>query len=157
MLILLTSARRMIALAAVLLLLISYADPLVSMSEQLDVDLSGGTVITQWDTHGGFHGDGTTYREVFFPDGLSQVFYSPAWLPLPLSSNLKELTSRLRGPEGAPLFPDISNGYYCFVDRFDTATDPKDDTNVLNRHSFNYTLAIYDTDTNTLFYVAEDT
>lgn len=159
MLLLLNYARRMVAFAAIVLLLVSYADPISNISEQLDVDVSAGTVVSEWDTHGGFHGDGTTFMEIRFSDGgcLNEIALSPAWAPLPLTPNLRELVSRLRDPEDAPLLPHVSNGYYCFIDRFYTATDPKDDTNVLRRGSFNFTLAVYDADTNILYYIEEDT
>ena len=53
--------------------------------------------------------------------------------------------------------PQIENGYYYFYDRHDEATDPYDDSEFLARFSFNFTLAIYDSDTNTLYLCEYDT
>ena len=44
----------------------------------------------------------------------------------------------------SPAVPEITNGYYFFLDRHSQSTDPHDDTNVLSRASFNLTIAIYD-------------
>lgn len=41
--------------------------------------------------------------------------------------------------------------------RHSESTDHFDDTNVLDRHSFNFVIAIFDTDTNRLYYSRFDT
>lgn len=138
--------------------------------EALDVDISSGTVIADADTHGGFHGDGTTFLAIQFDDTvcLDSIEGNPAWKPLPLSENLTALAYGLEkgtsayGPyltdeDGDPFFPVIANGYYFFEDRHSESTDPKDDADVLNRHSFNLTLAIYDADTDVLYHCEIDT
>lgn len=56
-----------------------------------------------------------------------------------------------------PVVPKIENGYYCFVDRHSQSKDKKDDSPLLNRYSINCSLAIYDTDTNLLYYLELDT
>ena len=53
--------------------------------------------------------------------------------------------------------PEVTNGYYYFCDRHSDSIDSSDDTNLLSRASFNFTLAIYDSDTNRLYYVEFDT
>lgn len=50
------------------------------------------------------------------------------------------------------LFPEISEGYYMLIDRQEDKSQ-----NILNRPSSNFTLAVYDTKTNTLFFAEIDT
>ena len=49
--------------------------------------------------------------------------------------------------------------YYFFFDRHSDATNPKDDSAFLDesRPSYNFTVAIYDSDTNMLYYARVDT
>ena len=39
---------------------------------------------------------------------------------------------------------DLTDGWYCFLDRHSQAEDPADDSGLFGRHSFNFTLAVYD-------------
>ena len=87
---------------------------------------------------------------------------------MPLPENLNTLVygklneSESEGPyitdnDGNQKFPNIENGYYFFKDRHDENKNAIDDTNVLNRHSFNFTIAIYNSDTKVLYYYELDT
>jgi hypothetical protein len=128
---------------------------LTDISKTLEVDVSEGTVISETDDHGGFHGDGTTFVEISFSDNdcLNLIKESSAWKPFPLTDNMTAIIYGL----GNSLIPNIQNGYYCFVDRHWESKDKKDDSEVLNRYSFNFTAAIYDTDANILYYMELDT
>ena len=89
------------------------------------------------------------------------------WNELPLTENLTALIYGIEsdtssvGPyitkDDVPLFPEIENGYYYFVDQHTESTDSKDDTEIFDRNSFNLVIAIYDTDTNRLYYCQFDT
>lgn len=154
------------------------------ISQVLEVDVSKGVIVSAMDSHGGFHGDGQAYMELKFADTacLKEIQNSPAWKPLPLTENgtallygaemdlgtvgpmphdeqlgVGQVGPMLHGEGNQPLVPPVENGYYCFVDRASESTDPKDDTEVLSRYSYNFSMAIYDTDTNTLYYVELDT
>ena len=73
---------------------------------------------------------------------------------------LKDETSSIDpyiSEDGEALFPKVENGYYYFYDRHSESKDHFDDTNVLSRHSFNFVIAIFDTDTNRLYYSKFDT
>ena len=56
-----------------------------------------------------------------------------------------------------PVIPQIENGYYYFLDRHSRSVDSYDDSDVLDRYSFNFTIAIYDADNDILYYVEFDT
>ena len=143
------------------------------IADTLGIDLSSSTILQSMDSHGGFHGDGDTYIKMAFPDDESKVLVegienNKGWKKLPLTDNLyiavygEKSESGMFGPlvkdeNGDRYFPWISNGYYFFLDRHSESTDEKDDTELFNRMSFNFTIAIYDIDNNTLHYYKLDT
>ena len=143
------------------------------ISDVLGIDVSDGEEIQSSNSHGGFHGDGMRVVELAFSSDLSgQIVGSDNWKPLPLSQNLTALVYGLRwesddatyqvGPyltddNNDPVIPQIENGYYYFLDRHSKSVDSHDDSDVLERHSYNFTIAIYDSDTDTLYYVEFDT
>lgn len=140
------------------------------ISREISINASEGVEVICEDSHGGFHGDGKTYVVLSFSDDTvqDQIASSTVWNPLPLSENLAALVYGLStsdsiiGPyltdeDNQPIIPAIENGYYFFLDRHSESTNPHDDTDVLDRASFNFTIAIFDTDTNTLYYVEFDT
>ena len=59
----------------------------------------------------------------------------------------------LTGEEWDPLVPEIREGYYRLIDRHAQAGE----SDILDRHSFNFTLALYDTETDTLYFCELDT
>ena len=143
-----------------------------SISTELAIDCGSADISDSWDSHGGFHGDGTSFYRLDFPDDsiVNDIKESTDWSQLPLTDNLTALVygkeidncdyapSITKTNDGEhPLFPPIENGYYCFIDRHSESTDKKDDTDVLNRYSKNFTIAIYDTDNNVLYYGSCDT
>lgn len=133
--------------------------PLSEVSEALGVDVTGGILDVQKDTHGGFLGDGATYYKITFEtdDCLNEIRKSSEWTPLPLTETLEGCLTGHAALWGDLPIPQITNGYYCFIDRHSESTDKKDDTELHNRASYNYTLALYDADTNTMIYLKIDT
>ncbi len=133
-------------------------------AKALGLDLSGGREISNYDTHGGFHGDGTTCIAYRFDDDavLGEIERSSAWSEFPLDDTVRVLVYGLSdgtaqiGPmlndnAGHPIVPEIRNGYYRLIDRQEDTT-----TGILERYSFNFTLGLYDTDTNTLYFCKLD-
>ena len=131
----------------------------------LGLDVSMGEEISNYDTHGGFHGDGTTCIAYHFDDDtiLEEIRSSSQWSEFPLDDTVQALVYGLSdettqiGPmlndnEGHPIVPEIRNGYYLLIDRQNDAA-----ADILDRYSFNFTLGLYDTDTNTLYFCELDT
>ena len=123
-------------------------------------------VVEENDSHGGFHGDGMYYLVLDCSKNQeSTLEIVSGWKELPLSKNIKLMIYGGTADEvvymseiaNAAKIPTVENGYYYFCDRHSQSTDADDDTNLLNRASFNFTLAIYDCDTDTLYYVEYDT
>ncbi len=52
--------------------------------------------------------------------------------------------------------PRVEHGYYYFVDRQAESEQQTSDEQILERVSYNFSIAIYDTDTDTLYYVEAD-
>ena len=141
------------------------------ISDACGVDISSGVIVTSSDSHGEFHGDGQLFASVNFSDNriAEELSEDAAWHPLPLSKTLTTLVygmqtadsqtgPYLKAANGTALFPEIQHGYYYFRDRqSEQPTDRHDDTSILDRYSFNFTIVIYDTDTNTLYYAELDT
>lgn len=143
-----------------------------SISTELSINCSLANIVDSYDSHGGFHGDGISFYQLNFPDDsiVDDIKKNTDWRELPLTDNLTALVygekiddcyytpSIVKDNDWEhPLFPQIENGYYCFIDRHSESTDKKDDTDVLNRYSENFSIAIYDTDHNMLYYSAFDT
>lgn len=121
-------------------------------------------VVEEEENHGGFHGDGTYHLILDCTENKEKALENvKGWNKLPLSKNLKLIMyGDESGQYGYDLaeevnIPEVTNGYYYFCDRHSDSTDSSDDTNLLSRASFNFTLAIYDSDTNRLYYVEFDT
>lgn len=139
------------------------------VSDALGIDVSNGTEMTYQDSHGGFHGDGLTFTTIKFSDDtvLASISENRNWHVMPLTEELSALVygittdnSRI-GPyltdeNGEAVMPEIQNGYYYFVDRYYQNGGDRNDSDLLNRYSFNFTISIYDTDTNTLYYAEYD-
>lgn len=144
--------------------------PQDEVTNELGISCKSASIISSEDTHGGFHNDGTTFYAMSFLDDqfLDNVNTSSYWNKLPLDDNLNALLYGINnenysdGPyvadeEGHPLFPTVENGYYYFEDRHYESKDIQDDSEVLNRCSFNFTIAVYDVDTKTLYFCEFDT
>ena len=64
---------------------------------------------------------------------------------------------RSQGPYTSRTLPRVSEGYYFFRDRFPEAEDPTDPAGALERGAFNYTVALYDEQSRSLYYYEMDT
>lgn len=139
-------------------------DSLAELSQTLSVDLSQGTVVEETDTHGGFHGDGDRWVAVSFEDqDLAPALEDAGWQSLPLPQALDTLlygrtdAQGSQGPYTSRTLPRVSEGYYFFRDRFPEAEDPTDPAEALERGAFNYTVALYDEQSRSLYYYEMDT
>lgn len=141
-----------------------------NLSDSLEIDVSKGMVLSDSDSHGGFHGDGMMFQAISFDDNnvLDEIKDNDNWKPMPLSENITALVygvddevssigPYLTDENGNAIIPEIQNGYYYFYDRHSESKDPYNDEYVLGRASFNFTLSLYDSDNHVLYYVEFDT
>lgn len=138
------------------------ATEIISGDEYVEVIKELFSVVEEEDTHGGFHGDGTYYLTLDCSQNKEVAMeLINSWNAFPLSKNLQtilygsEARSSLLAEETN--IPEITNGYYYFCDRHSESTDASDDTNLFSRASYNFTLMIYDGETDRLYYVEFDT
>jgi len=118
------------------------------------------TIVDEADSHG----DGSYYLILDCSENREKAVENiKGWKQLPLSSKLQLIMyGDESGAYGYNLaevakIPEVTNGYYYFCDRHAESTDSSDDTNLLARASFNFTLAIYDSDTDRMYYFEFDT
>lgn len=148
----------------------SSENPVNTISKQIGIDLSGGTILYNEDTHGGFHGDGYTFVKLNFDDTTSTIAEDIAkhgsWQELPLSENLHRAVYGKKDRDSSYnslvltdeiTIPAIENGYYFFYDRHSESNDHKNDTDLFSRYSYNFTIALYDTEHHDLYYYKFDT
>ncbi len=111
------------------------------------------------DTHGGFHGDGSSLYAYQYTDSSMEpeMEESELWKPLPFSDAVSDLINNSIGDECAEAIPKISNGYYLFYDRHSEASAPYNESELWNRNSINCTVAIYDADEDVLYIFIKDT
>lgn len=121
------------------------------MSRALGLDLSAGTLARYEDSHGGFHGDGLTTAEVEIGGLAGRLADIPGWRPLPLSENGAKALELIGGAEGT------EEGFYYLYDRHSQSQDPFDDSELHQRGSWNFTIAVYDSKNERLYYYKFDT
>lgn len=139
----------------------SSREELRKMAKYCGVNTADAVLLEGMDDHGGFQGDGTTWLKLQF-SGAPE--FGEGWKELPMSEPVTTLCHGIEnehghfGPYMDPgLIPEVENGYYLFYDRHSESSGPYDDSQVLKRASFNFIIAVYDTDTNLMYYVKHDT
>ena len=154
-----------VLLAAVLLLIgCTMMNKQVNIADSLGVKLPEAVEDTHRDSHGsGYEGDGLQVTVLRFEEDVLKDQLGEGWHELPLSENIHLLffgrdgtQSFLSVDKSHPLLPEEMNGYWYFMDRHDEAEDPYDDSGYLLRGTYHFTAAIFDTNTNTLYYVRCD-
>ena len=145
-----------------------------NISDNIEIDVSNGMVLKDYDSHSGFHGDGMLFQQLSFEDDKVsyEIKNNHNWKSMPLNRNIEALVYGIKdetydsvhliGPyltdeNQETIIPEIQNGYYYFYDRHSESKYPYDTEDVLDRASFNFTLALYDSDNNVLYYVEFDT
>lgn len=137
-------------------------------SQQLNVNLDKGKYLKRKNKYGGFlNGDGYYFSIMQFKDEddiSDDLKNNPEWNELPMPSELKlslgmevdgkKLDLEYREEDGV-IIPDVQNGFYFFRNRQNEA-NPKD-INAVSRMPWNYTAAVYDSDTHTLYFFEIDT
>lgn len=140
-----------------------------AVASAVGIELTDAVITEKTDSHGGFHGDGTLFCVVdcSAAPAADQIMADGHWRELPLTEPLTGLIYGLTqgdtvygplvaGEDGRSLFPPVERGWYLFLDRHSEASDVYDDAGVLGRYSYNFTLALYDADTDMLYYCEVD-
>ena len=116
--------------------------------------------IEEKDTHGGFHGDGEALIKVYFSYKQAEKFIRKIdknihWNKLPMKDILQTcLNNNITDGISVPI---IENGYWFFLDRHIKATNKYNYYDMFDRASSNYSIAIFDIDSNVLYIYSLDT
>lgn len=143
---------------------------LKKLSKEVGVNMIWGDMVSEGDSHGGFHGDGTKILVLHYTDSSMEPEFeeNEKWSAFPLPQELETVIygktegNYTSGPyiayESVGIeIPEITNGYYYFKDRFSETSNPYDYSEVLGRGAFNFTLLLYDCDTDLLYICEVDT
>lgn len=135
----------------------------------LGISIPGNLEIEYEDTHGGFHGDGVTLARAQLEGKdaekiLKEIKDNDNWKSLPLPKNIEivmyggEKDSMMYESDLAEKLdmPKIQNGYWIFIDRYNNEKRVTDGEELLSRYSANYTVGIYDAESNILYYCKYD-
>ena len=124
------------------------------------------TVVEELDTHGGFIGDGSYYLILDCSENKAKAMnLTENWNELPLTENLglimyggeKDGVSYGYNLAEDAHMPIIENGYYIFRDRHSESVDNEDDSQLFDRNSYNFSIALYDCNTDRMYYFVYDT
>ena len=136
------------------------------INKKINLDINGCDININKDERMGFNGDGIRYiKASCTKNSKNMTKQVNNWNKLPLSQNLELI---MYGGEKDNVeydydlaknqnIPKIENGYYLFIDRHKGSTNTSSDKNLFDRTSFNFTLAMYDIDSNTLYFYEFDT
>ena len=145
-------------------------------SEKTGLSLRHARLISETDTHGGFHGDGLALFVYGLEDDsmLEEIKNSPEWKSLPFGK-MEEVflygvhaveedgMERQDGPyfvfnnQREPIVPRIENGFVKVIDRHSEGNGQTDCETIFERASINLTVMIYDTDEKLLYICDMDT
>ena len=117
------------------------------IAEELGLDLGSAVIEVEKDTHAGFHNDGLLRMQ------FSTDVFNPGetWQPLPMDEEAEPLFYGVHDDISA-FMPQVQEGWYFVLDRGDPSDGP-----ILDRPSYNFTLALYDAEAKQLYYCALDT
>lgn len=128
-------------------------------SSQIEVKIPIFSKMEEKDTHGGFHGDGETFVKVYFSNKQAEEFKNKInennhWQELPMPERLQDSISNAYEVTQIPM---IENGYWFFLDRHSEATDKYNYNEIFDRPSFNFSVSVFDPDSNMLYIYVLDT
>ncbi len=141
-----------------------------SISEEIGIDVTDAELLSEMDTHGGFHGDGISCVVLQLNEKTAQEeIRTQGWAEFPMDETAKALLygvtkttpegvwmmgPYLRGEDEKPLVPHMDKGHYFLLDRHSDAKPNQNDAEILQRASINVTIAVYD-DVSHLLYVCK--
>lgn len=114
-------------------------------------------------THGGFHNDGELLEKIYFSEKQADNFVNRAkknvnWRELPITERLYNKVCKYAIDEDMNI-PEVNNGYWFVLDRHSRARDKYNSEELFkeDRHSYNFTVAVFDTDEDILYIYELDT
>ena len=127
-------------------LFVGCGSDLNSIEKTMNIKLDGCSIISSTDTHSGFLGDGDYFAKI----ECSNYDMVNNWKDFPLSSNILKVMDMEQCDDKMCL--SVFQRYnipvvgvkYRFVDRHSKASDKFDDSDLVNRSSYNFSIGIFD-------------
>lgn len=134
----------------------------IIISKNIEINIPLSAKVESIDTHGGLHMDGEMLAKVYFTDRqaekmIEKIKINEHWRELPMMEKLQEVITF--NTDKSMKFPIIENGYWFYLDRHTEADNKYDEYERYKeeRYSTNYSVAVYDIDSNVLYYYELDT
>lgn len=157
--------KRIFLFLAAVMLTLTACSGMTGDSDYFGFNKKDFTIEEESNSRGGFHGDGSYYLILDCSGNKEKALENLTdWKELPLPENLNlimyggekdGMTYGYYLAEEAKM-PVVENGYYYFCDRHSESTDSSDASELFDRHSFNFSLAVYDSDTDMMYYFEFD-
>ena len=139
------------------------SNPVGYINEEIHINISDCNIKEAYDNH--FIGDGESYIKADCSNNYKNIEEQiDSWNKMPLSENLQ--LAMYGGVKNEMYYgwefakevgiPEIKNGKYLFIDRHSESKDTSSDEDLFNRHSHNFTVAMYDSDSKYLYYYEGD-
>lgn len=152
----------LIVLLCILIVNISLDSKVKDMGLKLETDLKGCYVEYEANTHGGFLGDGDSFMRINCEK--KKAIDVSKWKELPMSLELETILEMKMCNEIDCLnayerynIPHVETGYYYFIDRHSEVVDIHDEEELSERSSYNFSIAIYDSNKKMIYYYELDT
>ena len=135
-------------------------------NETIDTKIpTDSTVLMYKDNYGGFPMDGNSYAIIQLTQKGRKSFIKSTdkndkWHSLPIKKDFQKAIGVFDYDDEDSFGPDISkikNGIYYFRDRYAENYPEESKTNINDRYAYNFTVAIFDFDTNKLHIYTVDT
>lgn len=130
------------------------------VASQIEIHIPFAVKNDNKDSHGGVQREGESLSKFYFDEKNAVKFKEKInknqhWKKLPMTKIVEESTGAW---DKEMKIPEVKNGYWFYLDRHSEATDKYNENDMYNgRYSFNYSVAVYDTDENILYFYELDT
>ena len=115
------------------------------------------------DTHSGFRNEGELLKKIYFSERqannfIEQVKKKDNWRELPMTERLSNKVCKYAMVDDMNI-PEVDKGYWFVLDRHSETKDKYNEKDIFDedRHSYNFTVAVFDIDKNILYFYELDT
>lgn len=115
------------------------------------------------DTHSGFRNEGELLKKIYFSERqaknfIEQVKKKDSWREVPMTERLSNKVCKYAMVDDMNI-PEVDKGYWFVLDRHSETKDKYNEKDIFDedRHSYNFTVAVFDTDKNILYVYELDT
>lgn len=141
----------------------SFNNKIANISDNIDLNIRNCKIESEIDNHSGLLGDGEYFAKIICGDKEDNEITS-TWEKLPLSEELQKAMDLKKCNDETCKdtfdeygIPKLEKGYYNFLDRRMGVRNKKSDQELNDKNSYNFSVAIYDSNNKTIYYYELDT